>query len=202
MAKENEVKTKPLGKRKIPIEKIENKARKQVTFSKRRKGIFKKASELCTLCGAKIAVLTFSGAGKIFTFGDPSADEVINTWHANRSPPPSWWSDDAPSERVEYERMKMNDTTTYSDDDKDKDLFWWQKDIEGLGFNELVEYMASLKELRNNVASKIGDCLGKNVDVSSRNNQDGLDLNMAYNPTNNEGEDTMNFPISFKPKSN
>nr|GEV95430.1 agamous-like MADS-box protein AGL62 [Tanacetum cinerariifolium] len=33
---------------------------RQVTFSKRRKGLFKKASELCVLTGAKMAILVQS----------------------------------------------------------------------------------------------------------------------------------------------
>ncbi|KAF7127889.1 hypothetical protein RHSIM_Rhsim11G0149200 [Rhododendron simsii] len=46
-----------MGRQKIKIAKIEIKNHLQVTFSKRRSGLFKKASELCTLCGVEIAIL-------------------------------------------------------------------------------------------------------------------------------------------------
>ncbi|XP_021764847.1 agamous-like MADS-box protein AGL62 [Chenopodium quinoa] len=65
------------GKRKIDIIPIDNKSRKQVTFSKRRAGLFRKASELCSTCGVECAVVTFSPAGKVYSFGHPNADEII-----------------------------------------------------------------------------------------------------------------------------
>lgn len=69
-----------MGKRKIEIKEIEEKNKMQVCFSKRRKGLFGKASELCTLCDAQIAIITFSRGGKAFTFGHPSPDAVINRY--------------------------------------------------------------------------------------------------------------------------
>nr|GEU85049.1 transcription factor, MADS-box [Tanacetum cinerariifolium] len=45
------------GRQKIPIKKIEKTTSRQVTFSKRHTGLFKKASELCVLTGAKMAIL-------------------------------------------------------------------------------------------------------------------------------------------------
>ncbi|GAB2299121.1 hypothetical protein Dimus_033193 [Dionaea muscipula] len=68
------------GRCKIPMAKIDVKRKNHVTFSKRRKGLFKKASELYVLTGAEIAIVTFSGAGKAFTFGHPSAHAVIERY--------------------------------------------------------------------------------------------------------------------------
>ncbi|GAB2265370.1 hypothetical protein Dimus_000429 [Dionaea muscipula] len=68
------------GRQKIPIAMIREKNKKHVTFSKRRKGLFKKASELCVLCGVDIAIVTFSEAGKAFCFGHPNADAVIRRY--------------------------------------------------------------------------------------------------------------------------
>ena len=44
-------------------QKIENEDGRSITFSKRRSGIYKKASELMTLTGSKIAILLFSLLG-------------------------------------------------------------------------------------------------------------------------------------------
>lgn len=57
---------------------IEDTKARHVTFSKRRSGIFKKASELCTLCAVEIAIIIFSPAGKAHSFGNPSPNYVIN----------------------------------------------------------------------------------------------------------------------------
>ena len=50
----------------------------RLTFSKRRSGIYKKASELATLTGSEIAILVFSQSGKPFSFGHPSIEAVAN----------------------------------------------------------------------------------------------------------------------------
>ncbi|VFQ73108.1 unnamed protein product [Cuscuta campestris] len=62
------------GKAKIEIKKIENLQRRNVAFTKRRQGLFKKAREICRLCpGTRLAALVFSPAGKPYIFGDPNA---------------------------------------------------------------------------------------------------------------------------------
>ncbi|XP_028795364.1 MADS-box protein JOINTLESS-like [Neltuma alba] len=66
-----------MTRRKIAIKKIENVAARQVAFSKRRKGLFKKAMELSTLCDAEIALLVFSASGKLFDYASTSTRQVI-----------------------------------------------------------------------------------------------------------------------------
>jgi len=50
------------------IRRIENAAARQVTFSKRRRGLFKKAQELAVLCDADVALIVFSATGKLSQF--------------------------------------------------------------------------------------------------------------------------------------
>lgn len=57
-----------MGRGKIEIKKIENVTTRQVTFSKRRVGLLKKARELAVLCDAEIAVIVFSSTGRLFEF--------------------------------------------------------------------------------------------------------------------------------------
>ena len=57
-----------------------------MTFSKRRSGLFKKASELCTLYGAYIALIVFSPSEKVFSFGHPNVDTIIDRY-LSRVPP-------------------------------------------------------------------------------------------------------------------
>lgn len=50
------------------IKRIESAAARQVTFSKRRRGLFKKAEELSVLCDADVALIVFSSTGKLSHF--------------------------------------------------------------------------------------------------------------------------------------
>uniref|UniRef100_A0A7N0UEP3 Uncharacterized protein n=1 Tax=Kalanchoe fedtschenkoi TaxID=63787 RepID=A0A7N0UEP3_KALFE len=64
-------------RQKIQIKKIDNTTARQVTFSKRRRGLFKKAHELATLCDAEIALIVFSATGKLFEYSNSSMRQVI-----------------------------------------------------------------------------------------------------------------------------
>jgi hypothetical protein len=68
------------GRQKIEIKKMTNESNMLVTFSKRRSGLFKKASELSTLCGAEVSLILFSPGGKVFSFGHPNVDTVIDRY--------------------------------------------------------------------------------------------------------------------------
>jgi hypothetical protein len=57
-----------MTRKRIEMKKIDNRAARQVTFCKRRRGLFKKARELSTLCDAEIAVIVFSSTGKLFDY--------------------------------------------------------------------------------------------------------------------------------------
>ncbi|KEH16667.1 MADS-box transcription factor family protein, partial [Medicago truncatula] len=65
------------GRQKIEMKKMSDESNLQVTFSKCRSGLFKKAGEICTLCGADAALVVFSPSGKLFSFGHPNLDTVI-----------------------------------------------------------------------------------------------------------------------------
>ncbi|KAG6530206.1 hypothetical protein ZIOFF_012429 [Zingiber officinale] len=57
---------------KTQMRRIENAASRQVTFSKRRNGLLKKAYELSVLCDAEVALIVFSARGKLYEFASSS----------------------------------------------------------------------------------------------------------------------------------
>lgn len=57
-----------MGRRKLEIKRIEDKSSRQVTFSKRRNGLIKKARELSILCDVEVALLVFSSHGRLYEF--------------------------------------------------------------------------------------------------------------------------------------
>ncbi|KAK4710467.1 hypothetical protein R3W88_004980 [Solanum pinnatisectum] len=129
------------GRQKIPIEKIANKNSLQVTFSKRRAGLVKKASELSAFSGAQVAVIVESPAGKLFSFGNPSVDSVIHRFEKGE------------------------------DDGFNSGNWWEDVCLENLGLQELEEYMAAMQVLKKNLlknqASRNNDDLSMMVNSSS-----------------------------------
>ncbi|KHN09738.1 Agamous-like MADS-box protein AGL19 [Glycine soja] len=53
---------------KTQMKRIENETSRQVTFSKRRNGLLKKAFELSVLCEAEVALIIFSTRGRLYEF--------------------------------------------------------------------------------------------------------------------------------------
>ncbi|OVA01776.1 Transcription factor [Macleaya cordata] len=66
-----------MAREKIQIKKIDNTTARQVTFSKRRRGLFKKAEELSVLCDAEVALIIFSATGKLFEYSSSSMKEIL-----------------------------------------------------------------------------------------------------------------------------
>ncbi|XP_015698582.1 MADS-box transcription factor 20-like [Oryza brachyantha] len=60
-----------MGRGKVQLRRIENEVSRQVTFSKRRSGLLKKAREIAVLCDVDVALIVFSGKGKLYDFASP-----------------------------------------------------------------------------------------------------------------------------------
>ncbi|VFQ87825.1 unnamed protein product [Cuscuta campestris] len=156
------------GRQKIPIKKIVDRARRQVTFSKRREGIYKKAAELSVICGAQVAVIFFSGKGKAFTCGYPSVGAVLRRFEqpaakaaASPPPPPYLEAVGREIEALEEERERLVEGIEEEEEEENKggewegiNVFWWNRDVDEMGSEELVEYMAALEALRAKAVMK------------------------------------------------
>uniref|UniRef100_A0A2N9GV51 MADS-box domain-containing protein n=1 Tax=Fagus sylvatica TaxID=28930 RepID=A0A2N9GV51_FAGSY len=71
-----------MGRGRVELKRIENKINRQVTFSKRRNGLLKKAHELSVLCDAEVALIIFSSRGKLYDYGSSGSsffDNLINS---------------------------------------------------------------------------------------------------------------------------
>ncbi|KAL1555932.1 agamous-like MADS-box protein AGL62 [Salvia divinorum] len=122
------LKKKTLGRRKIEIKKIEKKSSLQVAFTKRRGGLFRKATELAVVCGVEIGILVKSPAGKLYSSGQPEA--LINRV--------------APSieARIKYEEAEKR---------RAGGGMWW----EGLQLRQLEQLVKSLEISRGMVAENL-----------------------------------------------
>ncbi|KAH9330077.1 hypothetical protein KI387_002185, partial [Taxus chinensis] len=69
-----------MGRGKVQLRRIQNPISRQVTFSKRKAGLLKKASELSLLCDAEVALVIFSQTGKLHEFGRPSMNRTVEKY--------------------------------------------------------------------------------------------------------------------------
>ncbi|KAF7134823.1 hypothetical protein RHSIM_Rhsim08G0141200 [Rhododendron simsii] len=65
-----------MGRGRVQLKRIENKINRQVTFSKRRSGLLKKAHEISVLCDAEVALMIFSTKGKLFEYATDSCSAL------------------------------------------------------------------------------------------------------------------------------
>ncbi|PSS33141.1 MADS-box protein [Actinidia chinensis var. chinensis] len=65
---------------KVEMKRIENPTSRQVTFSKRRNGLLKKAYELSVLCDAQVAVIVFSQNGRLYEFSSSNMQKMIDRY--------------------------------------------------------------------------------------------------------------------------
>lgn len=70
-----------MAREKIKIRKIDNATARQVTFSKRRRGLFKKAEELAILCDAEVGLIVFSSTNKLFEYASSSMKEITEKYN-------------------------------------------------------------------------------------------------------------------------
>ncbi|PIN20338.1 MADS box transcription factor [Handroanthus impetiginosus] len=99
-----------MGRGKVQLKRIENKINRQVTFSKRRAGLLKKAHEISVLCDAEVALIVFSHKGKLFEYStDSCMDRILEKYErysfaerqlvANEPQSPANWP-------LEYSKLK------------------------------------------------------------------------------------------------
>ncbi|KAF8031094.1 hypothetical protein BT93_D0322 [Corymbia citriodora subsp. variegata] len=161
-----------MGRRKIEIVMVTDSGTRQVTFSKRRTGLFKKANELAILCAVQIAIIVFSPGGKPFSFGHPNVESVIHRFLNQEKTPDDGTSKDDESRdesttddnlnqqlldllkrlNAEEKRGEMLEKAL-----KTKRAAKGQPPIDQLGLPELGELKSSLEDLREKLRDRMND---------------------------------------------
>ncbi|KAK7388843.1 hypothetical protein VNO78_23670 [Psophocarpus tetragonolobus] len=99
-----------MGRGRVELKRIENKINRQVTFSKRRSGLLKKAREISVLCDADVALLIFSTKGKLFEYSThPSMERILERYERYSYAEKQLATDDqAPNENwvIEHEKLQ------------------------------------------------------------------------------------------------
>jgi hypothetical protein len=165
---------KTTGRKKIEIKKLDKDSNKQVTFSKRRQGLFRKASELCILCDVRAAIIVFSPADKLYSFGQPNTDAILNSYingttefvDAKSIEDSSTYTEyngqyEETLKMLEMEKKKLVDVKNLAKTWNRGD--WWNDSIDDMSIDQLEQFMISLYELRNKLLERADELLMNNL---------------------------------------
>nr|BAT57269.1 MADS-box transcription factor [Trillium camschatcense] len=138
-----------MGRGKIEIKKIENATNRQVTYSKRRAGIMKKATELTVLCDAQVSLIMFSSTSKLSEFCSPSTDTKSIFDRYQKLMEVDLWSD-------QYERMKktLSHLKEINRNLRREIRQRMGEELEGLDFNELRGLEQNMDEALKGVRNR------------------------------------------------
>lgn len=149
-----------MAREKIQIRKIDNATARQVTFSKRRRGLFKKAEELAILCDAEVGLIIFSATGKLFEYASSSMKEIIerHNMHSKNLP-----EADPPSLELQLENGHC---TVLNQQVAEKSQLLRQmrgEDLQGLTIEELQKLEKTLEVGMSRVLEKKGEQIMKEI---------------------------------------
>jgi hypothetical protein len=165
---------KTLGRQKIEMKRMTNESNLKVCFSKRRSGLFKKAGELSTLCGVDVALVIFSPGQKVYSFGYPNVDTVIDRYLSQ-----TLNQNNRTLQFMEVERIaivhelnsRLNDINTMMDAEKKhanelsqihnitEAHYWWTRPFDGMDLDQLE----CLKKIHENMKNLIAQHANRHV---------------------------------------
>lgn len=162
------------GRQKIELKQIEKNEDRLITFSKRRAGMYKKATEISTLCGVETGLLVFSPSGRPYAYGIPSLEAVVaRILPQMKCPPPSDMTTGsylvkAPNKArvdemnaffdelsAELERLRKEGEGLVRMKREIQADCWWDVVIEDLKAHEVEQFISTMEELKTAAEKKI-----------------------------------------------
>lgn len=136
-----------MARRPVEIKKIQDRSKRQVTFTKRRNGLFTKAGKLHSEFDADVAVIAFSLAGNAFAFGDPSVVSVLDRYRqAGAASPPNIYPVAGTLTAAEKKVGEILKKVVETNGAGGRSV--WDKEFEKLGFGEIEEMKNAMEEMK------------------------------------------------------
>ncbi|CAL9038112.1 unnamed protein product [Musa banksii] len=128
---------------KTEMKRIENATSRQVTFSKRRSGLLKKAYELSVLCDVEVALIIFSSRGKLYEFSSSSMQSTLERYreHSREDTGSTIMEED--TEQWKHEAACMSKKIEHLEASKQKLL---GENLESCSFDELNELEGKIEQ--------------------------------------------------------
>ncbi|XP_022773891.1 MADS-box protein SVP-like isoform X2 [Durio zibethinus] len=164
-----------MAREKIQIKKIDNATARQVTFSKRRRGLFKKAEELSILCDADVALIIFTSTGKLFEYASSSMKEILERHNLRSKNLEKLEQQPLELQLVENSNLSM---LTMEVAEKSHQLRQMRgEELQGLNFEELEQLEKSLEAGLSRVIEKKGQRIKNEIDDLQRKGMQLLEEN-------------------------
>lgn len=142
---------------KTEMKRIENATSRQVTFSKRRNGLLKKAFELSVLCDAEVALIVFSTRGKLYEFSSASMQKTIDRY---RTHPKNGIINNEATQQWKFEATGMSRKIEFLEVSKRKLL---GESLESCSVEELQEIEGKLEQSLCSIRERKNRLLGEQI---------------------------------------
>ncbi|XP_026461001.1 MADS-box transcription factor 14-like isoform X1 [Papaver somniferum] len=175
-----------MGRGKVELKRIENTTSRQVTFSKRRNGLLKKAFELSILCEAEVALVVFSPSGKAFQFAShDSIDRTIARYRSVAGLPESS-SCTQRSRTAEFWRTEIDEMKKLADMLEARNKHICGEDLPLLDMKDLKQLERQIKTGVERVRSRKRRLLAEHINMLKRKQKALQDENACLQKRLNE----------------
>ncbi|KAF5818352.1 putative transcription factor MADS-MIKC family [Helianthus annuus] len=138
-----------MGRGKIEIKRIENTSNRQVTYSKRKNGIIKKAKEITVLCDANVSLVIYGSSGKMYEYCSPKTNLIDMLDRYQRLSGNKLWDAKHENLQNEIDRIKKENESMQIELRHLKG-----EDITSLNYEELIGYEDALENGLTNIREK------------------------------------------------
>ncbi|XP_031492713.1 MADS-box protein JOINTLESS-like [Nymphaea colorata] len=192
-----------MAREKIQIKKIDNVTARQVTFSKRRRGLFKKAQELSILCDAEVGLIIFSTTGKLFEYANTSIEKITARYKMHSKTLQK--IEAQPSHELHLENSNLSTVSKQVAEASHLLRQMRGEELQGLSIDELIQLEKTLENGLSRVLSQKSDRLMHEIDELQRKEGQLMEENsrlrqqiaVLNNNTNNSNNSSTNNSNSY-----
>ncbi|XP_050292085.1 MADS-box transcription factor 23-like isoform X3 [Quercus robur] len=154
-----------MGRGKIAIQRIDNSSSRQVTFSKRRKGLIKKAKELAILCDAEVGLAIFSSTAKLYEFASTSMNAVLERYNKSKG---EYQQPQNPASEVKFWQREAAILRQQLEDLRENHRYMMGEQLFGLGVKDLQNLENKLEMSLQGIRMKKEQILTDEIQELSR----------------------------------